>query len=61
MLHFTEDAGLTCVNTAVQWQRRDQDTVRPLVPVATDVTIDVDPVEKLREEEGIAFGVLVTE
>jgi hypothetical protein len=61
MLHFTEDTGLTCVNTAVQWQRRDQDTIRPLAPVATPVTVDVDPVEELLQNEALVFGVLITE
>jgi hypothetical protein len=56
-----EDTGLACVNTAVQWQRLDEHTVRPLAPVVVPATIDVDPVEELLEDEGIAFGVLVTE
>ena len=61
MLHFTEDSGLSCVNTAVQWQRRPEDTIRPLAPEATPVTMDVDPVEELLQDEADAFGVLVTD
>lgn len=61
MLHFTSDSGLTTVNTAVDWQRIHDHTIRELAPKSLAASLEFDPDANLLVDPASALGELVTE